>query len=157
MAQAKAFQGQISNKAAESTLGELGKLFKKWMLRNHPDKGGDEAAAADESSLYAYAIGKQETGEQEAAPALDEPGGLALAGLGDQGTPPTVGDRGRRRTERRRRAGQSELEALLLKKHSSGGCACCPVGSEEGLPSGVGTAVGNPPGCPPSCDITRAR
>ena len=27
------------------TASELGRLFKRWMLKNHPDKGGDQALA----------------------------------------------------------------------------------------------------------------
>ena len=37
--------------------GELSKMFKKWMLKNHPDKGGDEYLAARVSSQYSRALG----------------------------------------------------------------------------------------------------
>lgn len=36
----------------------LSKLFKKWMLANHPDKGGDEEKCARVSSLYSQAMAR---------------------------------------------------------------------------------------------------
>ena len=36
----------------------LSKLFKKWMLANHPDKGGNEATAARVSALYSQAMAR---------------------------------------------------------------------------------------------------
>ena len=37
---------------------ELGRLFKRWMVRNHPDKGGDETRASEASALYSRAMGR---------------------------------------------------------------------------------------------------
>ena len=37
---------------------ELAKMFKKWMLRFHPDKGGDEQVAAELSALFSHAMGR---------------------------------------------------------------------------------------------------
>ena len=37
---------------------ELSKTFKRWMLANHPDKGGDEKQAARCSALYSQAMAK---------------------------------------------------------------------------------------------------
>ena len=37
---------------------ELSKMFKKWMLQNHPDKGGDEVVAARVSAAYSQAMAK---------------------------------------------------------------------------------------------------
>ena len=36
----------------------LSKLFKKWMLQNHPDKGGDQAVCARVSAFYSQAMAK---------------------------------------------------------------------------------------------------
>ena len=36
----------------------LSKMFKKWMLQNHPDKGGDEKKCALVSAFYAQAMAK---------------------------------------------------------------------------------------------------
>ena len=37
---------------------ELARLFKRWMLKNHPDKGGDEDVAAELNTLYTHAVGR---------------------------------------------------------------------------------------------------
>ena len=46
---------------------ELARLFKRWMLRNHPDKGGDENVAAELNTLYTHAVGRNAPGGENAA------------------------------------------------------------------------------------------
>ena len=52
---------------------ELARLFKRWMLRNHPDKGGDENVAAELNTLYTHAVGRNAPGgENGEAPTEEE-------------------------------------------------------------------------------------
>ena len=52
---------------------ELARLFKRWMLKNHPDKGGDENVAAELNTLYTHAVGRNAPGgENGEAPTEEE-------------------------------------------------------------------------------------
>ncbi|KAL1530896.1 hypothetical protein AB1Y20_001787 [Prymnesium parvum] len=61
-----AWQLLIPDRAPSSvSKAELSKLFKKWMLRNHPDKGGDQDLAARVSAHYSHALGRDQTSDEE--------------------------------------------------------------------------------------------
>ena len=58
---------------------ELGRLFKRWMVRNHPDKGGDETRASEASALYSRAMGRDAVAGKTPEDMAQEDPALAFA------------------------------------------------------------------------------